>query len=67
MAELKYTIPDARMQELIDAWGSEWEEEVNGVPNPITKQQFAKDEIKRTIADRVRIYKSTQPSDFPIT
>ena len=68
MAELKFTIPDERMSDLIDAWAGEWAPElITGEPNPLTKPQFAREEIKRMIISKVRQHELAQAPDFPIT
>lgn len=68
MAELKFQIPDNRMNDLVDAWGDGWTAElINGEPNPLTKQQFAREQIKLTIMQRVKSHEARQLPDFPIT
>lgn len=68
MAELKFTIPDARMNDLVDAWGDGWTPElIDGEPNPLTKPQFAREQIKQTIMQRVKSHEARQLPDFPIT
>jgi len=67
MANLTFQIPDSRMQDLIDAWGQGWPETVDGAPNPQTKAQFAKEQIRRMIVRRVKDHVTSQQPEFPIT
>ena len=68
MAELKFTIPDDRMSDLVDAWGAGWGPElITGEPNPLTKPQFAKEQIRKMIVSKVREHELAQEPDFPIT
>lgn len=72
MAELKFTIPDNRMADLVDAWGSGYsatvlDEDGAEQPNPQTKQQFAKEQIKLTIIQGIKSHEVRQLPDFPIT
>lgn len=74
MANLTFTIPDARMPDLIDAWGAGWLAQIpdqdnpgSMIPNPETKPQFAKENIRRMIVERVRVYEGRQLPEFPVT
>lgn len=74
MAELKFTIPDARMSELIDAWGMGYRDEIPDpgnpgevIPNPQTKPQFAKENIRRMIVERVKTHQGQQLPELPVT
>lgn len=68
MAELKFQIPDNRMDDLVNAWGDGYSPElIDGEPNPQTKQQFAREQIKLTIMQRVKSHEARQLPDFPIT
>jgi hypothetical protein len=68
VAELKFQIPDARMDDLINAWGQNYMETlVDGSPNPQTKQQFARQQIMNMITQRIKDHQASQQPDFPIT
>jgi hypothetical protein len=74
MATLSFTIPDTRMAELVEAWGAAWTAEVDDpanpgekIPNPQTKPQFAKEQIKRAIIDHIQWYQGQQIEEIPIT
>lgn len=68
MAELKFQIPDNRMDDLINAWGQDYAETlVDGEPNPQTKQQFARKQIMNMIVQRIRTHEANQQPEFPIT
>lgn len=69
MAELKFTIPDARMPELVEAWAQGYIDVLpdGATPNPQTKAAFAKEQIKQTIIMRVKQYQAMSGEDFPIT
>ena len=66
MAKLTFDIPDARMPEFIDAWAEGYQDTIDGAPNPQTKQQFARQQIRNALAGRVHAYQSIQPPTFPI-
>ena len=68
MATLSFQIPDNRMQDLIDAWGVTYSDVTSeGSPNPQTKAQYAKEQIRLVIVQRVRDYLTAQQPEFPIT
>jgi hypothetical protein len=67
MAQLIFNIPDERMQELVDAWALGYQPTINGSPNPQTKQQYAKEQIRLVIASRVTKHQQAQQQpDFPV-
>lgn len=76
MAELKFTIPDARMPEVIEAWGRGrgWLSEIGDqnnpgqlIPNPETEQAYAKKMIREEIARHVKHYQGEQIAEIPIS
>lgn len=74
MADLTFQVPDDKMAELVDAWSTGYLAEVpdpssrgDMIPNPQSKEDFAKEQIKKMIADRIRVHISTQGPEFPIT
>jgi len=68
VATLTFQIPDNRMQDLIDAWTAGWPAVItDGVVNTQAQTQYAKNNIKREIINRVQEYLAEQQPDFPIT
>ena len=74
MAKLTFDIPDARMPEVIEAFGRGrgWSPEfpdANGdmQPNPETEQHYAKEQIRQDIIRHVKHYQGSQIAEIPIT
>jgi hypothetical protein len=76
MAQLVFNIPDARMPEVIEAWGRGrgWADEIpdpnnigQTMPNPETEQQYAKKMIREDIQRHVKHYQGQQIEPIPIT
>lgn len=60
MAQITFTIPDAKMPTVIDAWSEGYQDTIDGQPNPQTKQQFAKQQMAAMIKVKVRQYEVNQ-------
>jgi hypothetical protein len=74
MATLTFNIPDERMPDLIEAWGDGWTADVidpdnpgEYMPNPLTKPQYAKEQIRRSLVQRVKQFQAAALEDIPIT
>lgn len=60
MATFTITIPNDKLQDMINAYGKDWAETLpDGTPNPQTKAQFARSELNRHIKQRVIDYKKS--------
>jgi hypothetical protein len=63
MANFTITIPNDKLPDLIAAYSVDYMETLpNGQPNPQTRAQYAKEELLRTIKQRVIDYKKNQYS-----
>ena len=76
MAELKFTIPDAKMPEVTEAFGRGrgWLAEVSDpnnpgtmIPNPESEAKYAKKQISQDIQRHVKHYQGNLIEEVPIT
>lgn len=66
MAQLTFTIPDAQMARVIDALCGAYgyrTETSPGVPNPQTRPQFAREQVRNFIASAVRAWEGRQAGE----
>ena len=66
MAELKVTIPNDKLQDVIDAFcfNYKYQDIIDELPNPQTKAQFAKAKLIEFVKDNFKAYKANQASEI---
>ena len=65
--QLTFNIPEDKKDLFIEAWSDTWQETIDGAPNPETRAQFAKRQIKMFLAERVKSYEAQQTPPIEIT
>lgn len=65
--QLTFLIPDDKKDLFIDAFAQGWLDTIDGQPNPETKPQFAKRQIKQMFTQHVRMYQAQQIPEIDIT
>lgn len=72
--QLSFTIPDASKDIFIDAWSQNYQANVPDpdnpgqfIPNPVTKAQHAKNEVKVMMVQRVKMHQQSLQPDIDIT
>lgn len=53
MAEVKFTIPDNKLSLFIDAFSENYQETIDGEPNPETRAQYARRMLLIMVKQRV--------------
>ena len=76
MAELKFTIPDARMPEVVEAFGrgrgyspeiADVDNPGEMIPNPQTEAQYARTQMMDDIIRHVKHYQGQKIAEIPIS
>ena len=57
---IQFTIQDIDLQDYIDAFGADYQETIDGEPNPQTKAQFAKQQAANVLASEVLNYRKAK-------
>lgn len=71
--QLTFNIPDDKYDRFIAAWSVNYQDQIldpdgsGTLPNPQTRAQFAKEQIRDMLHSQVRNYESTQVMDIGIT
>lgn len=57
MATISFTVSNGTLTELIDTFGVNYQETIDGEPNPQTKQQFARAQIIAMFKQAVHLHR----------